>query len=180
MAKRGWRIVGVAVAAAAFALSPRVPGEVREPRLEWYTSPPLFYRRHTFRVQVLIPRDWKPRISSVGGTSTAPTSFDPPSIYFQPRVARSTLSQQLEGVSLAVSEALAQLSFQVGKLPDEVKEETTRVFSLPESFRRTSYWLEVRRNVGMPYQLVYTRTNGPEFNATQRQICDSFKVIREK
>jgi hypothetical protein len=183
MAKRGWIIVGVVVVGVAvFALWPRGP------RLEWY-SKSFAHNGGIVKVEVLVPSGYEhyedlnyPRydppkqrkriLATLSWTRPRPRSLLDSLPEGMGRFLRQFRPEYVcENVRVTVGDAEGEKDESV-----HVSVETDPMDHIPGQWYRASRSVmsEPRAN------LEYGSYNHAEFNATYRQICNSFRVIREK
>jgi hypothetical protein len=179
MAKRRW-IIGVVVVAglAVLALWPL------EPRLEWYTSNAFWVAGRPIRVRALVPSNW--------------TDLDSKKAQ-KPQITNGSIRHAREEVSISQAVRMEWIPKWIPSrlrrlfLDDERLEPDAAVFlmidapglyeSTPVLARQFDGLSHARRDYyesGKAFAIVYVRNNRAEFDATYRQICESFRVIREK
>lgn len=165
-------LVALVVAVAAYTLWPR-------PRLVLYTSPGYTLDGKTVRLQMLAPAGWNMGWSWVSFPPPVEAIVsDRPSERFQwmPAVIRRFLNSgdEFGGSLIVVHAPPGRRSVANGKI-------YVRSGRLPQNLGGGTYYravLELTDHSG--YSISYTRTNRAEFEATYRQVCESFKVIELK
>lgn len=150
----------------------------REPDLVTYTSPPITIHQKTFRLQVLIPPAWKAEPPNVGAPITLLGGQKRPAatvawINIVPHEAPAGWIQQWfrPRYKGGTEDARMLLYATVPSLHPNRKG-TTR------SWSDGIYWHASRTIDGVDeFQVTYTRQFRPDFDATSRKICESFRVI---
>jgi hypothetical protein len=172
MPKRRWIICGAVVAAglAAFAFWPRPP------RLRLYTSPPVRFGGERVRVQALIPQGWE--VSTVRNGR----------LVFRPSIWHKRLPEWL-GRNLADQERRDEIVVRDRDLRPWLFSLYVRIVTTPVQIGRQfipqpyvahrGIRLNRRNRMDSNVYIDYSRTDHAEFDATYRQICESFQVIRQ-
>jgi hypothetical protein len=165
-------MVGVLVAAgvAVYALWPRGP------KLEWYTSPRIPFEGKVVRVRSLVPVGW----DEVNSNWRVNTAISPgiPWLRVGPKKRTSNFLDRLKRLLQGPAERNATIEF--AREVSRNSSVTYLMWPTGPTLRQGTY--QETRRVGRDpvFRLTYSRDYRAEFNATYRQICDSFQVIREK
>jgi hypothetical protein len=155
----------------AFVLWPRGP------RMELYTSPPLAYFGGTLRFQALVPAGWTaghPTVIQVRGDRPGKAY---PWVQISPPPPSPNLKSWFRKYMGEPDEAIAAIVMTGGwdqphgpRAPGEVIVADGTLIGTRTARR------EIGGNPGGT--IGYSRNRADEFEATYRQICESFKVIR--
>jgi hypothetical protein len=184
MAKRRW-IIGVVLAAglAAFALRllgpqfgilaapnrgpSQITTTVTSPPLSTFTSPRLMAFAQKVRYQIKIPPEWKVKVPGDYGARIMQGGTGATGATYWPLTAEMHSSGDMDG-KLVVSHDVRQKGLWLPK---------ATAFHWTE--HRYSAQCDVRQE-GRVYRIAYYHSNRAYFEATYRQICESFRVVRVK
>jgi hypothetical protein len=149
------------VGGTAFALRPRGP------MLEWYRSGPIMRDGLPVRVQVLVPQGWEPEVQQTNGSGMHVALF-------RPRVRLGWLPAWLRKAFAPGASSGDGMGLVVGADSHA-----------PDGSARMDACLTIPGYVaGQSVEggwgaIKYLRVDRAEFEATHRQICESFQVIEE-
>jgi hypothetical protein len=156
--RKTWMLLAaivVVVGGSAFALWPRGP------RLVALSVPVTAYGEH-LKVRMLAPAGW--------GESVTVSSKGAVFISASPRT--HWVTKWIQVLTRATPEKHAYIVIQRNRWPDGVIDRFVWHGKYLGMYHATASLPRCR------YQLSYMRTNRAEFDATYRQICESFQVIR--
>lgn len=147
---------------------------LRGTKLELYTSPPLLIDGQNVRLQALIPASWTVQSNTVQvyGVGTFP------GVKIGPPARQRWLPNWLDRLFHAPKEQLAELSMAVGWNGSYNGAVMTGIWHITGPEELDAYAISRGIEMKPGYYIYYLRGNKPDFDATYRQILDSFKVIR--
>jgi hypothetical protein len=167
MAKRRWIIGLVVVVGAVFALWPRAP------RLEWYTSPSLTTNHGVSHARLLVPSGWTTR-ETWGSkiTEVRPGRPSVISVWLSP-----VLGLTRDGNSKVSVDLNLDSDDERGYVDATATRNSVHVTKgIAEKEIKGAYLISSDGTAAISY----INSDSAEFDATYRQICKSFRVIREK